>query len=381
MGNTNNSDFEHIIYVFQGGGALGSYQAGVFQALTEHDYQPNWMIGTSIGAINASIVAGNQPKKRIEKLKQFWNAVTHDIFPAFKSKDEIIRRFYNSLSAQQSVMFGEANFFIPRIEDPLFAYDKTPDQISFYVVEPLKKLLTELIDFNLINRGDIRLTLGAVEIECGKTHYFDNHHDTISVDHILASCALPPGFPAVEIDGKYYWDGGVLSNAPMLALLNEPTNKKVLCILASLFDSFGLQPKTLDDVMKRHKDITYSSHFKAHMDIYKVIHGLRSTLYKYTNILPPEFRKNTNLQKALGLHDLCKPIHFVRFLYQAPNYELSSKDYEFSKLSMQERFDTGYQDAINAVKTSPWLDSATEQYGIGVHEFYQNLDKFMRMKE
>lgn len=375
MQHPSHSDFKRIVYVFQGGGALGVYQTGVFQALSEKGYHPNWLIGTSIGAINASIIAGNPPEKRIEKLHQFWNTITQDIIPFCSFEHETLRRLFNFFSAERSIFFGNHDFFYPNVNTPLFTFNSTPDKISFYITEPLKELLTALIDFDLINQSKVRLTLGAVEIEHGATVYFDNQKDLITPAHIMASCALPPGFPAVEIEGKYYWDGGILSNAPVHALLSEPVTEKTLGIAAHLFDSYGLLPKTLDDVLKRYKDIIYSSHFRSRMEIYKTIQGLRYILSKYKKHIPKEIQNDPELKKIMQSQSNIAPIHFVRFLYEAPNYELSTKDYDFSKLSMKERMEAGYRDAAHAIEKSPWLEPENENLGILVHDFHQDLEK------
>ncbi|VEB36762.1 transmembrane protein [Legionella sainthelensi] len=368
-------DFKRVIYTFQGGGALGAYQAGVFQGLTESGhYEPNWIIGTSIGAFNAGIIAGNPPKKRVEKLHQFWNSITSDLIPCINNLP-MMRKFHNFLSAEQSIYLGINDFFYPNINNPFFAYNSSPDNISFYVTEPLKKLLAQFIDFDYINHGKIRLTLGVVEVQHGKACFFDNQDQTITIDHILASGALPPGFPSVKIEGKYYWDGGIFNNSPFTALLNEPVNKKTICFVNNVFDSFGLLPKSLDDVLKRHKDIIYSSHFRSNIDIYKIVHGLRYILSHLSQHIPDKLKKNPELQDLMHLQEKIAPIHFVRFLYQSPEYELSSKDYDFSRISMEEKLTNGYDDAKKALKEVPWLTEDNKETGIHVHEFYRDLEK------
>lgn len=259
-------------------------------------------------------------------------------------------------------------------------FDSTPDEISFYIIEPLKKILTELIDFDRINHDSIKLTLCSVEIKTGETVYSDNKKDKISINHVLASCALPPGFPAVKIDGKYYWDGGVLTNAPFNVLLDEPNNVKTICFLAHLFDSLGLLSKNLDDVLKRYKDIIYSSHFKTVMENYKIIHCLRYTLGKFSKQIPNEIKNDASLKKITNLNEKMSSIHFVRCLYHAPTYELSSKDFEFSTLSMSEKMEAGYRDAIDAITQSPWMEEADEKFGISIHEFYHDLKKLAKIQ-
>lgn len=365
-------DFERVVFVFQGGGALGAYQVGLFRAFTENDYQPDWLIGTSIGAVNASIIAGNAPQERLEKLMCFWETISQDALPPFGTQHESFRRYFNFLSAERSLITGVEQFFYPNIRFPWLAHDTTPDQISYYVIEPLKQRLTEIIDFDRINKGDIRLTLSSVEIEHGKTVYFDNQKETITPEHILASAALPPGFPAVKINGKYYWDGGIYSNAPSRILLTEGTKVKTLCILAHLFDSYGLLPTNLDDVLKRHKDIQYASHTQAQMENYKIIYQLRHALSKIANHLPASLINDPEVKHMLAANENLAPLHFARFLYDAPVSELSSRDYEFSKLSMVERMTAGYEDVSRVLKYAPWFDVTGEEEGIIFHEFHPN---------
>lgn len=382
MDKTSQSEFKRIVYVFQGGGALGAYQVGIFNALTENNYHPNWIIGTSVGAINASIIAGNPPEIRQEKLYEFWDAITQNTIPDYVNNHALLRRYYNALSAERSILWGDENFFHPRLDNPPWSkFDSTPDQISFYDTTPLKKLLSTVIDFDYINQRNVRLTLSAVEIKEGKTVYFDNHKTKITVDHVMASGALPPGFPAVEIGGKYYWDGGVLSNAPIRVLLQERLQTKTLCFVVHLFDSFGMLPQNLDDVLKRHKDISYSSHFRSHMDTFKLIHGLRFLLNQVAEHLPDEIKNDNYLKHSIYLHNKIAPFHFVRFLYEAPITELSSKDFEFSKLSMRERYTAGFQDAEQAIEQSPWLNITDEKLGISIHEFSRDIEKLELIKK
>ncbi|HGI8166043.1 TPA: patatin-like phospholipase family protein [Legionella pneumophila] len=363
--------FERIVYVFQGGGALGAYQVGVFEALHENGYEPDWVIGTSIGAVNASIIAGNEPCDRVPKLKEFWNKISLMVVPSFKPQDEFSSRWFNYLSAQQSLLFGLPNFFYPRLNNPIFAYNDSADKISFYTTNPLRETLEEFVNFDRINQGKTRLTLGAVEVCCGIPEYFDNTKQTIKVDHVLASCALPPAFPAVEIDGKLYWDGGVLSNTPLHALLNDPCPPTTLCVMANLFDSYGLNPKTLDDVLKRHKDILYSSQYRQLLQAYRENQQLRLGIHRMYKKMPDDLKQDPIL-KTINDMGCDKVIHFVRFLYAADSNELSTKDFEFSKLSMDRRLASGYRDGIDALEKSPWLEPITEDIGIAIHEICQN---------
>lgn len=361
------TSIERIAYVFQGGGALGAYQLGVFKALDENDYHPDWVIGTSIGAINAAIIAGNMPQQRLEKLLEFWMLVGRSIFPGFSMHDDKFRQWHNFLSAQSSLLFGQPGFFRPRFNNPLFEFNGSADTISFFVVDPLRKTLEKLIDFDVLNSGSVRFTLGAVEVKTGKPVFFDTTRQKIQVEHILASCALPPAFAAVKIDEDYYWDGGVLSNTPIQAIIHDSEHVNTLCFMANLFDSFGLNPKTLDDVIKRYKDIMYSSQDRMHLQEFLEILRLRREIHYIYQRLPENLKQDPEIKR---LHDSEQSIlmHFVRFLYTAPHSELSSKDFDFSRVSIEERITAGYQDGLSAIEKSPWLVPVPADIGVAIHE-------------
>lgn len=376
---SSNSSFERFAYVFQGGGALGAYQVGIFQALQEHGCEPNWVIGTSIGAINASIIAGNKPKDRISKLKEFWDNIATNLLPGFEPQDEITRRWYNYISAQMSMWFGQPGFFEPRQINPVFSINGTPDTISFYLTEPLRKTLERLVDFDLINNGKTRLTLGAVEVCTGKSVNFDNTQHKIGPEHVIASGALPPGFPAIKIGDEFYWDGGVVSNTPLNTLLHDSNCENTICFMANLFDSYGLSPSTLDDVIKRHKDINYSSQYRQLIQSYCEMYHMRSAIHYLHERISDELREDPKVKKLLSL-GRCAMIHFVRFLYTANPAELSSKDYEFSKLSITERMACGYRDGMTAVEKSPWLEPISPEVGVAVHEIREHRTIFEKME-
>lgn len=374
--------FEQFAYVFQGGGALGAYQVGVFQALIEHGYEPTWLIGTSIGAINAGIIVGNKPEDRLPKLKEFWDSISTNM-PGWIPKDMMNRRLYNYISAMTSLFYGQKDFFYPRLDLILTMFNSIPDHASFYVIDPLKETLKRLINFDLLNSGTVRYTLGAVEISQGMPIYFDNTKQTIYPEHILASCALPPGFPPVEIDEKYYWDGGVMSNSPTEVLISEPHLPSTLCFMANLFDSYGLNPHSLDDVCKRYKDIMYSSRYRSQIQSYRETLKLQNAIHALYNKLPNDLKNDPSIKQIYDeVGDNISSIHFVRFLYTAPSTELSSKDFEFSALSIEERLQAGYQDGLYAVKESPWASITSEK--VAIHEICSHttvLEKLDKTKQ
>jgi len=211
-----------IVLTLQGGGALGAFQVGAYAALCEQDFRPDWIAGTSIGAINASIIAGNPPERAHERLGEFWTLITTPDPFAPPPNLVLLREVYNFWSAQRAAIAGQPGFFAPRLLPPIAAPPGTPAATSFYDTGPLKSTLERLVDFDRINAKEVRLSLGAVEVETGKVVYFDNHRDKITPEHVMASGALPPAFPAIEIGGKYYWDGGIISNTPLEALREVP---------------------------------------------------------------------------------------------------------------------------------------------------------------
>lgn len=360
---------DHVSYFFQGGGALGSYQVGVFAGLREAGYEPNWLVGTSIGAINAAIIAGNKPKDAINQLKSFWDMLAQPIMSLpFSDNDIHIRRLQNFWSAYITSFTGEPGFFTPKIIDhPFYITNSTPDKISFYDWSDLKTTLEKFIDFDLINKKLIRLSLCAIEVESGQLVIFDNAKEKITADHVMASCALPPGFPAVKINDKYYWDGGMNASTPMQLFLENSMGKSCLCFSMQLFDSYGLLPTSLDDVLKRKKDITFASQYRRSIQTFRDMHNLKRALGKLLDELPDNQKNNTYFRS------ICKIAHssqlnFVRFHYKARPIDLSSKDYEFSQQSVTEHMDNGYSDAKSALKNPPWLKPIPENIGIVVHE-------------
>lgn len=364
------SNYDQIACCFQGGGALGAYQVGILRALNEAGYYPDWFAGTSIGAINAAIAAGNNEKVRIEKMYQFWEKIATPalIAPSLLSDDFRNRQIQHFISAQSTLLFGQPGFFSPRIPPIIPGYDTTPDKLSYYDTSLLKSTLEEFIDFERINSKSTRLCLGAVEVSSGEIEYFDSFKCKIGPEHIMASGALPPGFPAVEVDEKYYWDGGLSSNSPATYVLSaEHGTQKLLCFAIHLFDSYGLHPKTIDDVMMRKKDIEFSSRFSKTIQLHKEIHELKNSIHILSQFVPPKERKNPEINRCIR-RGCESTIAVVRFLYAQDNSELNSKDYEFSRKSILERIERGYRDGVNAIKKSPWLAPTSQSAGIALYD-------------
>jgi len=367
---------------FQGGGALGAYQVGVTRALDEAGYYPDWFIGTSIGAINAAIAAGNPEKIRVEKMHQFWEAIaTPDYLnPSLSINTPETRKLEHFLSSQTTLFCGQPGFFQPRFPPPELGWHNTPDLLSYYDTSPLRSTLERFIDFDRINsNATTRLSIGAVEISSGKINYFDSFNQKIGPEHIMASGALPPGFPAIEIEGKFYWDGGISSNSPATYVLSNRCPKDLLCFTVHLFDSFGMNPTTLDEVLQRRKDIEFSSRVTKILQLYKEIHSLKNSIHILSKYIPEHEKLSPELKECIS-KGRETTVCLVRFLYEDDSTELSSKDYEFSHKSIIERIAHGYNTGKKAIKESPWTEPVPDTEGILVHDM-SAIDHLNIMKE
>lgn len=373
-----NTEFDEIVYLFQGGGALGAYQVGVYQALTENGYAPDWMVGISIGAINASIIAGNPQEKRLEKMNQFWQAITHSISPwipnssSSEKHQQNLLTAYNICSAYFALVLGQRNFFKPSAINPWFIQKENPDKISFYDTSDLKKILMEVVDFDYLNSGHIRLSLGTVNVKSGRLKFFDNRKCNIQAEHIMASCALPPGFPAIEIEGEYYWDGGLYSNTPLISVINDLPHKSRLCFLVDLFESTGLIPHTMDDVLERAKDITYAGHLDIVLDYYDLHLFIQKKIATCLNKLPSELKKDPDIQELARFGD-SHNVHIAKIVYRSSLQDLHSKDYEFSNFSAKRRMEEGYQHTNELLLNPKWWRDQEENVGTVVHPMAKDM--------
>jgi len=294
---------DNIVLVLQGGGALGAYQAGVYEGLAEADIAPTWVAGVSIGAINAALIAGNAPDRRLERLREFWDRVSSIAPVTPLALFSPFRPFFNSLSATAAMTFGVPSFYHPRLPPPFFAFDGSRDALSFYNTEPLKVTLEGLVDFDLINRRDVRLSLGAVNVKTGNSVYFDNQQGLIGPDHVRASGALPPGFPPIEIEGESYWDGGIVSNTPLWYVLDDSPKMDALIIQVDLFNAVGEIPLKLDHVLEREKDIQFSSKTRFNTKRVKELSDVRAALGRLLTKLPPALAEDTDVKM---LSNACK---------------------------------------------------------------------------
>src|SRR6516165_5843826 len=340
--------------ILQGGGALGAYQAGVYQALHEAGLEPDWVAGVSIGAVNSAIIAGNKPEDRLTKLQRFWLDITgrdpYTIWP----EGDAARMARNMFSAMNGILFGQPGFFRPVPFSGFLAPRGSRAATSFYDTAPLRHTLQRLVDFNLINNGGMRFAVGAVEVTTANFEYFDNHETEICPEHIMASGALPPGLPMVRIGHQYYWDGGLVSNTPLQHLLDNLGGKNMLVFQVDLFSAHGALPRDMPEVLSRQKDIQYSSRTRSTTDHFLQVHRLRQELRDALQLIPED--KLTDEQRAQkATLERLPEINIMQLIYQQKAYEGDAKDYEFSRLSMKEHWRTGYFDTRNTLAHTDWL--------------------------
>jgi NTE family protein len=348
------------VLVLQGGGALGSYQAGAYQALCHFDFEPEWVAGISIGAINAAIIAGNPREKRVGRLKEFWELVSAPVPWNPVTKGDRGRSLFNETSAALIATFGVPGFFTPRIPPAPLWPPGSPQSQSYYDTSPLRKTLERLVDFDLINDLKCRLSVGAVSVTTGNFRYFDNFEfrklgKKIGPEHIMASGALPPGFPSIEIEGEHYWDGGVASNTPLDYVLDTETAKDLLIFQVDLFSARGPLPVSLLEAAEREKDIRYSSRTRMNTDKNKQVHDARKALRALLEKLPDHLRNDPSVEI------LCRAakentVTVVHLIYRSKNYESSSKDYDFSHIGMVEHWGAGVRDVHLSMRHKDWLE-------------------------
>ena len=352
-----------VVLVFQGGGALGAYQAGVYQALHESSIEPDWIIGTSIGAINASLIAGNEPQNRLDRLEEFWRRM--------RSKDVSASWTWPGLSDTTSywstLLGGIPGFFEP---NPLAIfgahYPLGRDKAGYYSTAPLEKTLTELVDFALVKRCMPRLTVGAAHVRTSQMRYFDSREMAITARHIMASGALPPAFPAIRIDGELYWDGGILSNTPTEAIFEDNPRRDSLIFAVHMWNPIGPEPETIWDVLNRQKDIQYSSRVASHVTRQRQVHKLRHVVSELVKFIPDGDRNH--LVKDLAEYGCKTQMHVVRLLAPRLDNENHTKDIDFSPSGIRQRWAAGYANTMRSLERAAWNDDCDPLEGVILHD-------------
>jgi NTE family protein len=358
---------KRVALVLQGGGALGTYQAGVFQALDEHGFTPDWVGGTSIGAINGAIIAGNPRGQRVASLKRFWNGVQQDDPIDMRGLPDSVRQSYSYFAAMMSVIAGRPNLFAPHAFLPFAVGDEgSAETASFYDTAPLRESLLHSIDLDYLNNGSIRFSVGAVHVTTARLRYFDNSLQRLGIEHILASSALPPAFPPVRIDGELYWDGGIYSNTPLDVVLDDHPRVNTLCFMVDLWSAFGEEPHSISQTLDRQKDIMYASRSDRNIETYQAMHNLRRVIRELYRHLPELKRKQPNFRKLAewGCHTTMDIVHLGN---RDRDWELASKDVDFSRTALEERWQLGYADAARVLERAAWTDPVDPLVGVVVH--------------
>ncbi len=360
-----NNENGQVVLVLQGGGALGAYQGGVYEALHEQGIEPDWLIGTSIGAINASIIAGNAPEDRLSRLKEFWRLVERanfwGSFPAWAGVGD-------ALSSWMTLTSGISGFFEPHTRAFLGAHVPLgADNAGYYSTEPLRRTLEELVDFSLINADHPRLTVGAAHVRTSMMHYFDSKEMTLAPIHVMASGALPPAFPAVRIDGELYWDGGILSNTPTERIFDDQPRRNSLIFAVHLWNPTGGEPETIWQILNRTKDIQYSSRIASHIVRQRETHKLRHVITQLLEFVPEEEKQDPLLRELAGYRCDTR-MHVVRLLAPRLDNESHTKDIDFSPAGIKARWDAGYADTMRALRHQPWLGEFGILDGVILHE-------------
>jgi NTE family protein len=366
--------FECIALLLQGGGALGAYQAGVYQALAEANVHPDWVAGISIGAINSAIIAGNSPGERVAKLRAFWEGITaNPLFDwvaaadQYAPKGDVARSAFNQWSAAWALFGGAPGFFALRQPAPWLHPGGCLEATSFYETKLLRATLEQLVDFERINSGEMRFSVGAVNVRSGNFVYFDNTTREIRPEHVIASGSLPPGFPAIEIEGEHYWDGGLISNTPLQWVVEHGPRQDTLAFQVDLWSARGDFPGDLAEVATRQKEIQYSSRTRANTNQFKQLQRLRCALATLLEKLPEELTASEEVKLLRPFADR-KLYSIVHLIYRSKHYEGNSKDFEFSRLTMEEHWRAGYHDAVRTLRHEEVLQRPDNLEGVSTFD-------------
>ncbi|HWS65440.1 MAG TPA: patatin-like phospholipase family protein [Steroidobacteraceae bacterium] len=373
-------DYQITALVLQGGGALGSYQAGVYEGLAQAGIEPNWVAGVSIGALNAAVIAGNPPERRVEQLRGFWEFICRQPWsPPLQSAlipkapadlPQAWRVLIDSLDSTRALLEGQNGFFVPRPWQSLALATQGPQTASFYDTRPLRATLERFADFDRINRPDLmRVSVGAVNVRTGDYTYFDNTERTLHPEHFMASGALPPGFPAVEVDGEFYWDGGLVSNTPLYYVLIARPRDDALIFQVDLWSAVGDLPKDLLQVAVRQKDLQYSSRTRLITLFMRRQQKLRGLLNELLTLVPESERQNAIYQRAAQFSSAARR-NVIHLIYRDKPYESYAKDYQFGMLTMNEHWSSGLSDMVATLERRGWLDRPTDEEPFVTHDLH-----------
>lgn len=355
-----------VVLVLQGGGALGAYQVGVYEALHEAGIEPDWVIGTSIGAINGALIAGNPPQLRLERLRAFWKSVEQNAGATVS--EYCCPPLGNAMVNWMTMVAGIPTFFMP---NPLALFGQYAsvgiENAAYYTAAPLRATLARLLDLDYLNGGHTRISLGAVNVRSGEMNYFDSRDEPVAMEHIMASGALPPAFPAVGIKGEFYWDGGLYSNTPLEAVLDDHPRRDSLIFTVDVWNPDGPEPETLWQVAGREKDIKYASRAKNHIARQKQIHHLRHVILELAKAMPEKVRKSPKV-KELASWGCQTTMHVARLVASGINGEDQLKDIDFTPTGIRARWQAGYADTRRMLELSPWDQPADPIEGVIIHD-------------
>lgn len=361
---------EKNVLILQGGGALGAYQAGAYAVLHDAGFEPDWLAGISIGAINSALIVGNPPEARVSKLQAFWEKVSSGNFSRPLFPGAMGRRLFSEYSAAEVATFGANGMFRPRFPPVVFDPLGLQSTLSYYDTSPLRDTLLELVDFDRLNHGDPRISVGAVNVTSGNYLYFDSNNGALAPEHIMASSALPEGLPPIEIDGQWYWDASLVSNTPLQYVIDQNASvcEDLLLFQVDLFSAEGSMPKNIQEVGRRLKDIRHSSQTRTITNMVRNTQKIRGAIRRLLEKVPDETLTEEE-QTLLGEFSCDSAITLVQLIYRQKNYELASKDYEFSRLSMEEHWQAGMEDIEHMLAQKQWINRHKTKNEVTVFDF------------
>jgi NTE family protein len=364
---------DRVALILQGGGALGAYQGGVYQALHEAGVEPDWVAGVSIGGINGAIIAGNTPENRLPKLREFWDIITSRQTWMHVPDGDDPRKLVNAWSSFMSMALGQPGFFEPHRPNPWLSPRGAKTATAFYDNAPLRETLLKVVDFDLLNSGRTRYACGAVNVRNGNFTYFDNADGAIRPEHIMASGALPPALPMIRIGGDCYWDGGLVSNTPLQHVLDHAGHANTLVFQVDLFSARGDLPRDMHEVLARQKDIQYSSRTRLVTDYYTKTFRMNRMLKSLLDRIPEDQLSAEELHEKAELK-MAPALNIVHLIYQQMAYEGQAKDYDFSRASMREHWESGYRDTRRTLRHRDWLEVSASADGIKVRDVHREAD-------
>lgn len=381
--------YETIALVLQGGGALGAYQAGVFEGLQEAGVPLNRLAGISIGALNTAIIAGNAPRRRLERLREFWETICQPNTPftslppfveqSLFNVNDAARQFLGHLNASRAVFDGQNGFFRPRVPAPVLPFTHTePAEASYYDISDLKVTLERLCDFDRVNESELHVSVGAVNVRNGNFVYFDNRETRLGPEHFMASGALPPAFPPVEIDGEYYWDGGLVSNTPLGHVLQGRPMKDTLVFQVDLWSARGAAPTNMSEVSDRMQDIRYSSRTRFVTEHFRQSQQLRHLMWRMLQDIPEEIRSRSDYAKLAEEISTGKCYNIVHLIFRNQPYDLHYKDHQFGLAAMREHWQHGLDDIRRTLEHPARLAMPDRDVGFVTHDVHrEELEKRM----